>query len=907
MSAPVPPKPEASVADPEFIASLREELERARATVRENHRQMPGLRAARLYAYSVEQLLIRYLDEMAKRLKAEHLRESLSLVAVGGFGRQELGLYSDIDFVFISEREPTAEEQAFMKAVIVPLWDLRVDLGYGVHSVRDCLEMLGKDLSKITALLALRHLWGSDGLTEELQDRLQAKLHKHYKLWFVQSLEQEMHERHSRHGDTVFLLEPDVKLSRGGLRDIHQILWIAFAAYGISSFEVLVENGLISEAEKDKLLEAWSFLIDVRNSLHLLNKRRVDKLTLERQIKVADELNFEETEYALKEEGLMRSYYDHASQVERIGTRVLQFLLAETPGTPQSVNSSDSIRRIDRDFFARGTRIWIEDSDLKAVQEDRFWQMRLFLAAARENLSLTETTLRRVEQDLGIVDDSYRKSPVARDVFLTMMRTTGNLAPTLRAMHRCGFLAAYLPEFALVRNLPRIDHYHQFTVDEHLIRSVGVAEQMLGQRPPRGMEHVSSAAREVLRVDLLLLALLLHDVGKGEGRAHVIRGMHLVQRIAERFNLRPVEQDVLRNLVANHQKMSQIALRHDIENTGVVKELAQAVVDAEQLRMLYVHSAADMAGVSHESWNDWRARLMALLYERTQEELRGITPERTQRPALDSLREQIWKDVRTANPATPLDRSDLDHFLSDMPDRYLSSIASADGAKHFLLSSQLSNDNRIVYRLDSYEGNQYVELTFVARSAPGLFASLCGALASKRFNILSAQIYTAKSGEAVDIFQVEVPKALLDRVDEILLKIQQKMNHMLQTGVRKQWTDVVDRANVLLTEGRLNSRPPRVDINNETSPSHTVIEVRAPDRPGLLSEIAGVFDKFSVNIDLAFINTEGWQVVDVFYVTDLETNKLRDDGKMAEIEKGLLETIHQRLQMETPGQPAKKG
>lgn len=873
-------------------------LESAREAARERHRKVTGLDATHLYSKSIEQLLVHHMDQMATRLGREGMRGLIALIAVGGFGRVELGYHSDVDFCFITEREPTEAEQEFIKAVLYPLWDLRLDLGYGVHSVRECINALGTDLSKTTSFLETRHLWGDKSLWEELVERVHGKLHKHHTLWFMNSLREEMLTRHQRHGDTVFLLEPDVKSSRGGLRDIHQILWAAFAHFGASNLDVLEQNGLISASEKMRLLAAWSFLIDVRNSLHLSQNRRVDKLTLERQIQVASMMGLEQTETALAEESLMRFYYDHASTVERLSRRLMEVALSRTAGTLESIAENELPVRVDRDFWRRGTHIWVEMGAGASAWVDGHWPLRLFIAAARERLEPTEETLRRIEETIPRMDDKFRRAPLTRDLFLMLLNTPGNLANTLRVMNRCGYLSAMLPEFAGVRNLPRIDHYHHYTVDEHLIRSVGVAESLTGDDPPRTMQHVSDVAREVLRLDLLNLALLLHDVGKGEGRAHVIRGMHMVQRIAERMDMRPIEMEIVRSLVAHHQKMSHMALRRDIEDPGLARELAEAVAKPEILRMLYVHTACDLAAVSPESWNDWRGRLIADLFERTMDELRGIKREKAQRGHAHHLLDEIWEEVRKSDGGSTCDRDSFDHFFSDMPERYLRSVSPQDAAVHFLLSEQLSDERRIVYRFDAYEEGNYFDLAFVARDAPGLFSNLCGALASKRFNILSAQIYTSASGEAVDIFQVEVPAVFRDELPETLERICALLDKVLRSGERPDWSRSIDKSAVApLTRDRLNLRPPRVDIRNDLSPTHTVIEVRAPDRPGLLSEITGIFDRYSINIDLAFIATESYQVVDVFYVTDLETNKLQENGKLTSLHDDLMKTIHTQLQV----------
>jgi [protein-PII] uridylyltransferase len=881
---------------PDYMTELKDRLQLARQTLRDG---LPGtscLELARQYSTALQALLVRHAEETARRVGRPDIQQRIALVATGGFGRGELVLFSDLDFCFITERATQPEEEEFIKAFLYPLWDLRVDLGYFVHAIAECLDALGADLEKSTAFVETRHIWGDESLTTQLQERIYSRLRKQHITWFLQALREEMRARHTKLGNTLFLLEPDVKNSRGGLRDVHHILWIAFASFGEASFEILVRNGMISDGEHVKLREAWEFLLRLRNTIHVMQNRRVDALSLERQVSVAKQLGFEATEAALAEELLMRSYYDHALVVDRLCQRLVQLTLERTPGTPEHSENMVSAR-VHRDFWRKGPRLHVEPHDVpRFLDEDPHWQMRLFLAAASEALVPGEDTLRVVEEHLDLVNDAYRKSREVRLRFLNLLGTTkGSISTTLRAMHRCGFLDAYLPEFAPIRNLPRIDHYHRYTVDEHLIRSVGSHELLLSKTPPPFSEHVVAVAREILRPDLLNLSLLLHDVGKGEGRGHVIRGRHAMQRVAERIRLRPVETDIVRNLVANHQKMSHMALRRDIEDPALARELAQAVGDPEQLKMLYVHTVCDMLAVSDESWNEWRGRLIGMLYDRTLDELRGIKRERTTVPHSSTLGEAIWEKVQSVSGTVLSERAELDAFLADMPERYLRSVTNDDAAKHFLLARRLSDTRHVVFRVDTYEGSNYLEVTFVARAAPGLFSTLCGALASKRINILSAQIYTAFSGEAVDTFQVEVPPAIRTDVESVLERLCERIDKVLRTGVQPEWVKRTDRTPVPLTSDRLSLRPPRVDINNDMSPTHTVIEISAPDRPGLLSDVAAVMDRQSVNIDLAFIATESYQVVDVFYVTDLETNKLQGAQRLNAIRDELLDVVMQQV------------
>ncbi len=884
----------------DLSSSLRDRLEAARKGARTRHRTLPGLEATHHYSDDLLAILRDHVENTARELRKQSLRSQLCVAAVGGFGRRELSLFSDIDFVFLLASEPTDEAQEFIRAVLYPLWDLGLDLGYAVLPVREIFAALGSDLHKTTSLLHQRPIWGDETLCEDLSDRLHARLRKSHLLWFVEEMRDDRRQRHERHGDTVNLLEPDLKNSRGGLRDLHILFWLTFATFGETRLERLAENGLISDSELIRLQAAWSFLLDMRNSLHLAEGRRVDKLSLERQIRVAEVMNITSAGATLAEENLMRTYYEHAGMIDRLASRMLESALRHTPGTAEALGSVSPARRVFRDFWARGSRIWIEERDIPAIDIDPYWPLRLFHAAARERLEPSDETLRHIEERHSRIDEDFCRSPIARDLFLGILRTTsGFIAPTLRSMNRCGFLHHFLPEWSMVRNLPRLDHYHAFTVDEHLIRSIDVAESLQQSPPPPGMEAPATVAREILRLDLLHLALLLHDMGKGEGRGHVIRGMHIAQRVAERLELRPVEQEIVRVLVANHQRMTHMALRRDPDDASLARELAEAIGRPEVVRMLYVHSACDLAAVSSESWNDWRGQLLTQLYERTMAALRGTELDRPRRTTTINLHERVLLAIDESPDPPPFNRADLDHFLANMPDRYLRAVPTRDMARHFLMTLELDASRKIIHRIDTYEGSDYVEVTFAATDAPGLFSHLCGALASRRLYILSAQVYTATSGEAIDVFQLRVPPNMMDDIDQVLERMASQVSRIMAKGEEPDWTPAGPGVSTpVLTPDRLRIRPPRVDINNDLSPTHTVLEVRAPDQPGILGTITRILGRFSINIDLAFIATESYQVVDVFYVTDLEANKITEAHKLQTLRDALLRAIHDQIGVE---------
>lgn len=894
--------PSGETPDKQYGEKLRHELDTARQETRERHFKVSGLETALMYAKSLHELLANHMEATARKLGYEDLREDICLIASGGFGRFELGLFSDVDFCFLTDRKPRKEVDEFIKAFLYDLWDLKLDLGYSVHSVRACLEALGNDLHKTTSFFETRYIWGEQGLWEELNERLHSKLRQKHLRWFIDSLGDEMESRYRQYGKTVHLLEPDVKNSRGGLRDIHQVLWYSFASFGSSDLDTLVQHSWISESEYERIIKAWAFLVDVRNCLHQIENRHIDKLSLERQVKVAEMMQYETEDLQLAEEKLMRDYYDHAIIIDRLNQRTYDRLARTTPGTRRSLLETEMARRVDGRFWRRGQRTWVYDIDLEELDSDPYWPLKLFVAAARDHLEISDNTLRKIEERLHRVNKDYRSSPAARDLFLMILNSPGNIANTLRAMNRCGFLSALLPEFSLVRSLPKIDHFHEYTVDEHLIHSVEISEMILtGQNPYRGMEHLAHETKRVLRLDLLHLALLIHDIGKGEGRGHVIHGLHTAQRIGERLGLRPVETNLLRNLVANHQKMGHMVTRRDIADPSLAKELAETVQDLESLRMLYVHSSCDFAAVSKESWNEWRGGLLGSLYAKAADVLRGQEEQIVSREQDSGLLVQIWKEVEKQVECPSDYKVAFNNFFIDMPDRYIRSVLSEDAAKHFVLSTQLNEQKHLTWRTDTYTGSDYVEITFVGNDVPGLFRILCSALAAKGFNILSAQIYTSFSGEAVDIFQTQVPPAFQSVLGDTLDRMCDRIEKALKTGKEIKWgTTLNSSSGSPITQTRLDLRPPQVVINNTDSTTHTVIEVRSPDASGLLSAITKVFDQYNLNIDLAFIATESYLVVDTFYVTDLETNKILETGKLKALEKNLLDEIKNCVGIDQP-------
>lgn len=869
---------------------LGSRLAAARQVVKRYHTRRTGLAVAQAYSTALDRAIKPIFDSAARRSGNNRIAESCAILAIGGYGRCEQTYHSDIDLAFVFGHQPGDPEADFIRSCLLPIYDAKFEVGHSARTVEEMLEIVGNDFHSTTGTIGCRLLWGSQALFDRACAGFYERLRRDGARWLLESLREDREARHGGPVDTLYLLEPDLKKSRGALRDLQGIAWLAPILTPDTDLRGLVRANLIDATEERRLRRALSFLIELRNALHLSEERPADRLTVELQIRTARPLGFRGDETMLPEEELMRAYYDHVQLVDAIGRRCDRAAAARLIPAPKSRVRLEP-KRIGGCFLDDGTTLVVDRKVVGGRRVDPAWMIGYFDVAIREGLEFDPDSLHHLSEQTGLINESARASASCRERFLSLLRAPQGTYRALSAMHRSGVLGAYLPEFRLVQNLPRIDHYHMYTVDEHLLRSVKAGEELRERHAlPASLHIAGQVAQTILRWDLLNLALLLHDVGKGEGRRHVILGAQIAQRVCERIGLGIREQEIVRSLVANHQRMSHMVLRRDVDDPGVAQELAEALEEPELLRMLFLHTVCDMRAVSQESWNDWRGSLLDWLFQSTLSTLRGKRPDVRPSVPPDRVADQVLKAVEPAIRRR-LDTDDLEQFVADMPDRYRRSTPPAQVARHFDLARDLSDKSLVRANLTERERAGYLQITFVARDAPGVFSNLCGALTSLHFNILSAQIYTGRSGVCVDVFQVQSLANGREISDDVLERLERKLNRVFLGEATASWATSIRRNPPPLTAERLDLRPPTVDFKNDLSPHHTVIEIKAPDRPGLLFHITQVLEHHGVNIDLALISTESYRIVDVFYVTDLESNKLATKGEKLESLRAEIEAV----------------
>lgn len=888
----------AGMSGPELIETGKALIDQARSQLAESTRSPGTGRSSAARFTRFHDALLRALYRYISRRWDEEGRGSpgsLCLVALGGYGRRDLSLRSDVDIMFLVGDKKVDQEE-FIKRYLHVLYDWKLDVGHSVRRVSDCLAVIHTDLESTTSMLESHWLAGSRPLYQHHQETFMRAVRGGGKRWFLQTKQREWQSRREKYDSTVYLLEPNLKEGAGGLRDIHSVRWLLLVLEATRDLNRLEDLKILAHDELKALKKAEEFISKIRNALHALSPRKTDVLTFQAQIAITKNWKYSAVRGHLAEEVLMREYYRHARVVEKLTTRAFSVLIRRERGALGTVLGSLKRKRVDRHYFSQGDVIFADEKSLDQMEAEPALIMGLFAQARKLGLRVSERTRDHIEKRVPRLDPGYRSDPECKKHFWEIISGPTGTAQVLADMHDCGFLSSYFPEFENVHCMVRMDHYHRYTVDEHLLKSVEVCERLL-QDPPELLDHAAKIIRKVDRLDLLYMALLFHDVGKGTGKGHALIGGQIIQRIGHRLRLPQSDIDVLHFLILSHLKISHVSQRRDLDDPRVAREMADAVGSLERLNLLYVHSVCDLVAVSPDAMTQWTATLYENCYRITANVLTGSPPAESLRGVdVESLAGDVRRELEAsreredgAGPGRAPRPRDIFEFLESVPERYLKTTPVETIALHFRMLSELDDRNRIQWALDAGPGVS--ELSVCSVDVPGSFAMICGALMAKGVNIWSAQIYSTTDGFAINRFQVTdlnnkpLPAGFrLERLRTDLNKVMS--NRMTMEELLERYGAELARRTPVISPRRSEIR-----FDNEGSQHYTIVEVRSADRPGLLYRIARVFDECKLNIHRAMLTTEAYGVVDVFFVTDLEYNKIYDIPKMGRLEKRLKQEL----------------
>ncbi|MBL8072160.1 MAG: [protein-PII] uridylyltransferase, partial [Nitrospira sp.] len=799
------------------------------------------------------------------------------------YGRRELAPYSDIDLMFLFHPDAAKVMPELVKQVLHPLWDSGFQVGHSVRTIQDCVDLGLADLTVRTSMMEARFLAGSADLFQQFHARYVRKVVAH---GFDTYLDQKVTERqreYQKFGETVYLLEPNVKKSKGGLRDLHLLQWIGAARFHTATIRELSDRGILSQADYRAIKEAKEFLLRVRSFLHTRAGMAQEILTFDEQVWLATHLGFTDRPHLLAVEQFMQQYYRHTMGlhaalmrfVERCRRRSLWQRVVRWLPSP----------RIDQYFVVDGEALTVPVELRSQVLDRPASLLTLFDLARSRRLNIDPSLLEDIHRQAETLSAEQFHTPETGRTFLSILAGPGT-ARTLEAMHRAHLLEKLVPAFSRVRGLMQFNQYHKYTVDEHSLLAVAKAEA-LAEHP--GV--LGDVYREIKRKDLLHLALLLHDLGKGHEEDHSEVGKRLAEETASRLGFDERDSRTLVMLVHRHLLMAHTAFRRDPYDEKVLLPFAREVGTPEVLRKLLALTAADIAAVGPDVLTKWKESLLIELYLRAMQEVSGEreTADEPQRLA------RIADDVASQQGADrdlPSDRTWIRSELEQFPLRYVYGTSPRRIAAHLGAIRRLQAGG-VVVETEFNAPLGTCEYAVMAHDdlIPGLFSKIAGVMAAGGLQILDAQIVTRKDGIVVDTFQVADPDYQGAPPVERRESIGSTITEVL-TG--RQPIETVMRRGARLNMGRslpAHRQPSEVRIDNETSDRFTILDVFADDRQGLLYIITNAIFQLGLSVHASRISTRLDQVADVFYVTGMDGKKVEEAGRLESIRASILNEI----------------
>jgi len=874
---------------------LKAELAVARATAQAMLLQdRHGRRCAERLCF-VQDEIIRILYSAA----TEHLyrspvpsgAERMAVVATGGYGRGLMAPESDIDLLFILPYKQTAWGEQVAEAILYCLWDMGLKVGHATRSVDESIRQARGDMTIRTAILETRFLTGDRPLYDELVGRFDREVVQGTAAEFVTAKLAEREERHRRAGQSRYLVEPNVKDGKGGLRDLHTLFWIAKYVYRVRETDELVDHGVFDAQEYRTFRRCADFQWSVRCNIHFLSGRAEERLSFDLQRDIAVRLGYTSHPGMQDVERFMKHYFLVAKDVGDL-TAILCAKLEDQQAKPAPVLSrmmarlrpGMNRRRLPEcdDFIVDNNRINLAAPDV--FQHDPVNLIRIFRLAQKNNLAFHPDAMRTATRSLKLINTELRDNAEANRLFMEIL-TSSDAETVLRRMNETGVLGHFIRAFGRIVSMMQFNMYHHYTVDEHLIRCVGFVHEI-----ERGGNDEFVLASDLMRKirpehrAVLYITTLLHDIAKGRPEDHSIAGARVARRLCPRLGFSTADTELVAWLIEQHLTMSTVAQSRDLSDRRTIENFAAVVQSVEQMKLLTILTTADIRGVGPGVWNGWKAQLLRTLYYETEPVLTGGFSEVNRARRIAAAQGEF----RAAFTEWP--EAEVDAYLERHYPAYWLKVELSRKIRHarFMRSAEQAG-HALAINVGFDEARGVTELTILAIDHPWLLSIIAGACASAGANIVDAQIYTTTDGRALDTISISREYDRDDDEGRRARRIGEMIEQVLEGKLRLP--DVVARR----AAGRGRARPfvvePEVTINNQWSELYTVIEVSGLDRPGLLYELTTAISKLNLNIASAHVATFGERARDVFYVTDLLGAQINAPTRQAAIRSALLHLL----------------
>ncbi len=812
-----------------------------------------------------------------------------TLIAVGGYGRGELSPHSDLDILFLLpnklKKNDTKKIENVVELILYILWDLGYTVGHSTRTIDDCIEKSRSDLTISTSLLEKRFVAGNNDIYDLLNNKFKTLIDNTKTLDFVEAKLKESETRHKRFGESRYVVEPNVKDGKGGLRDLHTLIWILKFAYKVDTISKLINVGALTKEEAVPFAEAQRFLLSVRCHLHYRANREDDRLAMDAQLEIAKSMNFKNTITHKDVERFMKRYFLATKTVGNL-TRIFCAAIETEFNKPLRMNFLSFKKRENIiPFRLEVGRLFSYEREI--LTENPINIIKLFYISHINNIDIHPKTLRQITSLRKLINLKVRQNVEANKMFLNILTSDKDPTRTLRLMNEANILGQFIPEFQKIVGLMQFDMYHSYTVDEHTIFTISNLHSLRSGKFSDFAPLTSSAILEIKSYKSLFVAMLLHDIAKGKKGDHSENGSLIASKICPRLGLNKEETKMVEWLVLHHLLMSKTAFRYELGDPKVIKNFAKQVRSIDKLKSLLALTVADIRGVGPDVWNDWKGALIKELYIKTYDLLKPPQEISKITEPLKSSKELLIRYLNNKG----VNDLDIKTYCSKFYNNYWGTFNLPSVVNHYEIFTSMKNYSK---KLEVYLSNdsklKATELLVITPDHHGLFSQISGLVASSGYDIVSAKIITRSDGYALDTFflQNKERKPISDinlrkKLKETITKGLEG-NFNIEKALNIKWKEIPARF-------RAVKAPIRVIIDNKTSDQYTILDIKCKNAPGVLYKITKIITTLGLQINTANVSTYGDRVVDIFYLKNAFGSKVDDNTTIEKVKNSILEEL----------------
>ncbi len=812
-----------------------------------------------------------------------------SLIAVGGYGRGELAPHSDLDILFLLPNKLTKNDnkkiEQVIQLILYILWDLGHTVGHSTRDINDCIEKSKSDLTISTSLLEKRFVAGNNQIFYLLNNEFNAFINNTKTLDFVNAKLKESDIRHNRFGGSRYVVEPNVKDGKGGLRDLHTLIWISKFAYKVDTISKLINIGALSKQEAILFAEAQRFLLSVRCHLHYRAKREDDRLAMDAQLEIAKSMNFKNTITHKDVERFMKRYFLATKTVGNL-TRIFCAAIETEFNKPLRLNFLSFKKNEDiAPFTLEFGRLYSHKREI--LTDDPTNIIKLFFISNDNNIDIHPKTLRQITSLRRLINSKVRQNLETNKMFLDILTSEKDSTRTLRLMNEANILGQFIPEFQKIVGLMQFDMYHSYTVDEHTIFTISNLHSLRNGEFKNFAPLTSKAILEIKSYKSLFVAMLLHDIAKGKKGDHSVNGSLIASSVCPRLGLNKDETKMVEWLVLHHLLMSKTAFRYELGDPKVIKKFAKQVGSIDKLKSLLVLTVADIRGVGPDVWNDWKGALIKELYIKTYDLLKPAEEISEITEPLKTSKELLMRYLKNKG----LNDIEIKSYCSKFYNNYWGSFNLPSVVNHYEIFTKMKNISK---KLEIFVSNdsklKATELLVITPDHHGLFSQISGLVASSGYDIVSAKIITRSDGYALDTFflQNKARKPIVDNnqrnklIETITRGLEGNFN--IEKALNIKWKEIPARF-------RAVKAPIRVIVDNKTSDEYTILDIKCKNAPGVLYKITKVITSLGLQINTANVSTYGDRVVDIFYLKNAFGLKVDDNITIKKVKYSIIEAL----------------